>query len=277
MTASVLATEPTQLFEVPALEHMFEYPALFFENVTVLGIPLGFNRVALLTFVAVAILTALWVGAFRDPKVVPGKFQAVMESIVGFIRDYVVIEVIGPAGLRFVPFLTTLFAFIFLGNLFEVTPLINFPITSRMALPAFLALVTWTIFVLVGIKEQGGRQYMRSVALPPGVPSWVMPLVIPIEVLSTFVVRPLTLSIRLFANMLAGHIILTIIFIGANAFFFDIHSLTFNMKGSIIGVLLGFMAGPTMIGFEIAISALQAYIFTILTAVYISSSMNPEH
>jgi F-type H+-transporting ATPase subunit a len=272
----VLATEGGG-FHVPPLEELFEFPALFFEDVSLLGIPLGFNRVALLSFVAVAILTALMLAAFSNPRVIPGKLQAVMEAVVAFVRDYIAVEVIGPAGLRFVPFLTTLFLFILIGNFFEITPLVQFPITSRMAVPAFLAMVTWTIFVLVGVKEQGPLTYLRNVAIPPGVPWWVLPFVIPIEVLSTFVVRPLTLAIRLFANLLAGHIILTIVFIGANAFLFDIANLQFNLRGSPLGLLLGFAAGPALVAFEFMVGALQAYIFTILTAVYISSSLHPEH
>lgn len=276
MNAVVLAAEGGG-FHVPTLEELFEFPALFFEDLEVLGIPLAFNRVALLVFISVAILSGLMYAAFRDPDIVPGKFQAAMEAIVSFIRDYIAIEVIGPAGLRFVPFLTTLFLFVFIGNFFEITPLVQFPTTSRMALPAFLAIVVWTIFVVIGMKEQGPLHYLKNVALPPGVPGFVLPLVIPIEVVSTFIVRPLTLAIRLFANMLAGHIMLAIIFIGANAFLFDITDFSFNLKGSPLGIILGFAAGPAMVGFEFMVGALQAYIFTILAAVYISSSLNPEH
>lgn len=276
MNAVVLAAEGGG-FHVPTLEELFEFPALFFENVEILGIPLAFNRVALLVFVSVAILSALVYVAFNDPDLVPGKFQAAMEAIVTFVRDYIAVEVIGPAGLRFVPFLTTLFMFIFIGNFFEITPLVQFPTTSRMALPAFLAIVVWTIFVVVGMKEQGPLTYFKNVAFPSGVPAFVMPLVVPIEVVSTFVVRPLTLAIRLFANMLAGHIMLAIIFIGANAFLFDITSFSFNPKGSPLGIILAFAAGPAIVGFEFMVGALQAYIFTILAAVYISSSLHPEH
>lgn len=265
-------------FEVPPIEELFEFPALFFENVTVFGLPLAFNRHSLFVFVSIVVAGGLMWAAFRNPRVVPDKMQAVGEALVSFIRDYIVLEVIGPQGLRFVPFLTSLFLFIFVSNLFEITPFVQFPTTSRMALPAFLAIVVWFAFAAVGFKEQGPR-YLKSVAVPPGVPAYILPFVIPIELLSTFLVRPLTLAIRLFANMLAGHTILTIIFIGANAFLLNVHTFPpeFNPRGSPLGVVLGLGAGPTIVAFEFMVASLQAYIFTILAAVYIDSSLNPEH
>ena len=278
MTPFLLAAEGGG-FHVPSLEELFEYPPLFFDDLEILGVPLAFNRVALLSFLAVGLLTLFVVAALRNPQVVPNKVQGIFESILGFIRDSIVIEVIGPAGLRFVPFLTTLFLFIWMMNFFEVMPFVQFPVTSRMAIPAFLAIMVWTMFVIIGMKEQGPLKYFKNVAIPGGVPAFVLPLVIPIEIVSTFIVRPLTLAIRLFANMLAGHIMLAIIFIAANAFFLDFHTFPpqFNLRGSILGILLGFAAGPALVAFEVMVGALQAYIFTILAAVYISSSLHPEH
>lgn len=279
MTPPVLLAAEGGGFQVPTLEELFEFPPLFFDDLEIFGIPLAFNRTSLLIFVGVAILTVVLLAAFRNATVVPSKFQAAMEAIVGFVRDYVVMEVIGPAGLKFVPFLTTLFLFIWVSNLFEITPFINFPTTSRMALPAFLALLVWTIFVIVGIKEQGALTYLKNVAIPPGVPWPILILMVPIEIVSTFVIRPLTLAIRLFANMLAGHIILSMAFLAANAFLLDVHTWPpqFNVRGSILGLFMGFAAGPMLVAFEFMVSSLQAYIFTILAAVYISSSMHPEH
>ncbi|HEX2026871.1 MAG TPA: F0F1 ATP synthase subunit A [Nitriliruptorales bacterium] len=275
ITENLLVAAEPERFEVPSLQHLFENPPFLFQNLEVLGVPLGFNRMALLTFVSVAILLALFFAAFRKPKVVPGKFQAVMEALVAFVRDYIVIEVIGPAGLKFVPFLTSLFLFIWISNFFEIMPLVQFPTTSRMALPAFLAFVVWTMFILVGVREQG-PVYFKNVVVPPGVPWWVMPLVVPIELVSTFVVRPFTLSVRLFTNMVAGHILLAVIFIASNAFLWDVTTLQFNLKGSPIGIL-ALAAGPLMVGFEFMVGVLQAYIFTILAAVYLSGSLHPEH
>jgi len=264
-------------FHVPPLEELFEWPAFWWSDGWRLGpLSMEFNRTAALMLLSVVIIAVLMIAAFRRPKLVPDKFQLIMESLVSFVRENIVLEVIGPAGLRFVPFLTTLFLFVWINNLYEVLPFINYPTTSRMALPAFLAFVVWTLFILVGMKEQGLLKYFKNVAIPSGVPAPILVLVIPIEIVSTFIVRPLTLAVRLFANMMAGHIILAIIFIAANAFLFDFHDFSFNLKGSPIGVVALAMA-PALVGFELLVGVLQAYIFTILAAVYIGGSLHPEH
>ncbi len=257
-------------FHVPPLEELFVFKPFFGDGV------FAFNRVGLLYVLAAVIVIAIFFFALKSPKIVPGKLQSIVESIVEFVRDQIVIEVIGPDGLKFVPFLTALFMFIFINNFYEITPLVQFPATSRMAVPAFLALTVWTLFVVVGIKSQG-LAYFKNVAIPGGVPAFVLPLVIPIEIVSTFIVRPLTLAVRLFANMMAGHILLAIIFIAANAFLLNVHGgVSFNLKGSPIGIV-AFAFGPAMVAFELMVGALQAYIFTILAAVYIGSSLHPEH
>ncbi len=139
---------------------------------------------------------------------------------MGFVRDEIAVGIIGPEGVKYAPYLLSLFLFILVGNLFEVTPLINFPITSRMALPAFLALLTYVIFVVAGIRKQGFG-YFKGIAWPPGVPTAMKPLVGIIELFSILFVRPFSLAVRLFANMVAGHVMLSIllvsgvIFIGA--------------------------------------------------------------
>ncbi len=270
---SLLATEGGG-FHVPPLEELFEFPAFLFKDSTWFAL----NRTGLLYLIAAAVVIGLMLAAFRNPKVVPGKLQGAMEAVVDFIREGIILEVMGPGGLRYLPLLTSIFLFVFINNFYEITPFVQFPATGRMAVPAFLALTVWTIFILVGVKVQGVK-YFKNVAIPGGVPAFVLPLVIPIEIVSTFIVRPLTLAVRLFANMMAGHILLAIIFIAANAFLLDVHSfpdVSFNLKGSPIGIVaLAF--GPAMVAFELMVGALQAYIFTILTAVYISSSMSADH
>ncbi len=220
--------------------------------------------------------------AFRNPKIVPGKLQNTMEAIVDFVRDRIALQVIGPDGLRFVPFLVSLFLFIFVNNFFEVMPFVQMPSTGRMALPAFLAFVVFAVYWAVAFKAQGFA-YIKNTAIPPGVPAFVLPLVIPIELAQILIIRPLTLAVRLFANMMAGHILLSIIFITANAFFLDVHGLysgfqdiAINWKGLPIGIV-ALAAGPAMVGFELMVGALQAYIFTILAAVYIGGSLHPQH
>jgi F-type H+-transporting ATPase subunit a len=275
----VLAAEGPGEWHIPSLSELFEYPPYWFsEGWTFFGLfSIEFNRVAMLTMLSTVVVAAIMVGAFRNPQVVPGKFQTIGEGIVGFVRDFIVLEVIGPKGLRFVPFLTTLFVFIWVNNFFKVTPGIIFPTTGRMGLPAFLAFVSWTVFIVIGMKEQGPWHYIKGVAVPPGVPAPVLIVLAPIEIVSTFIVRPLTLSIRLFANMMAGHIIIALSTIAANAFLFNFYDLSFNLDWTLpIGLAMLF-AAPLAFAFEAGVSTIQAYIFTILTAVYIAGAIEPEH
>jgi F-type H+-transporting ATPase subunit a len=184
------------------------------------------------------------------------------------VRNQIAVEVIGPEGRPWVPFLTSMFCFIFVANIFGIIPGIQFPVTSRIAVPAFLALLSWVLFITVGIKTQG-LAYFKNTLFPPGVPKPIYILVTPIEFISTFIVRPLTLSIRLFANMMAGHLLLSIFFLGTAYLLAKPSTIPFAVPAFALGVAL--------IVFEILVAVLQAYIFTILTAVYIAGAVHPEH
>jgi F-type H+-transporting ATPase subunit a len=144
------------------------------------------------------------------------------------------------------------------------------PATARMAIPAFMALLVWVIFISVGIINQGIGKYFRNALFPPGVPTALYVLVTPIELISTFVVRPFSLAVRLFANMLAGHILLVT---------FAVLSTALVEGAAALKVItpLPFVMLVLLTGFEILVSVLQAYIFTILAAVYIGGAMHPEH
>jgi F-type H+-transporting ATPase subunit a len=146
---------------------------------------------------------------------------------------------------------------------------LQFPINARMALPAFMAILVWVIFNFVGIKSQGFFGYLKSVMFPPGVPKGLLPLVALIEFISTIFVRPFSLAVRLFANMLAGHLLLVTFAVLSAALF----------TKSILAVILPLPAVMLVLltGFEILVAVLQAFIFTILTAVYIGGAMHPEH
>ena len=247
-------------FTLPPVGELFNYPAFG---------PLQISRVIILMLFATFCAGLLFVLAFSRAKVIPGKLQLVAESIVEFIREQIALQIIGPDGLKFVPLLVTMFMFIWFNNLLEITPFVNFPTTSRMALPAFLAALSYVTFVFLGFRHNGLR-YLKEVAFPPGVPWPIYILLTPIELVSTFVLRPFTLAVRLFANMVAGHILLTVVFLATHAFFYP------KWPGILVGVLT-FAAAPLAVGFELFIASLQAYIFVILTAVYISGAMHPEH
>ncbi len=244
------------------VNELFEFPAIF----------AGVNRTVVLIFLAALIAIGLIYFAYRRPRLVPTKFQAAIDSVVGFIRDDVAVGIIGPDGMKYAPYLLSLFMFILVGNLFEITPLVNFPITSRIAVPGFLALLTWVIFVVVGIRKQG-LGYFGHLLWPPGVPTALKPLVGLIELVSTLLVRPFSLAVRLFANLVAGHVMLSLLLVSGVVFIGAVGDIGAR---SVIGVAW-FALGIAIFVFEIIVSVLQAYIFTLLSAVYIQTSVHPEH
>jgi len=199
--------------------------------------------------------------------------QNVAEASVDFVREGVILQTMGEEGLHkkwIMPFLLSLFWFILIGNLYEIIPGIQMPMTARMAVPAFLALLVWVVFNGVGIANQGFGAYLKNSLFPPGVPTALYLLVTPIEAVSTFVVRPFSLAVRLFANMLAGHILLVTFAVLSTALFEGAIALKFITP-------LPFVMLIMLTGFEVLVAFLQAYIFTILAAVYIGGAMHPEH
>ena len=230
------------------------------------------NRTVILTFLAAIIVVTLLFVAYRRPRLVPTKFQAMMDGVTGFVRDDVSIGIIGPEGIKYFPYLLSLFMFILVGNLFEVTPLVNFPITSRMAIPAFLAFVTYLIFVIVGFAKNG-FSYLGDIVWPRSVPVAMRPLVGLIEFVSYFFIRPFSLAVRLFANMVAGHVMLSLLLVTGFVFIINIPEI--GVKG-VFG-FAWFALGLAIYVFEIMVAVLQAYIFTLLSAVYIQTSVHPEH
>ena len=232
----------------------------------------GINRAMLLMFAAAFIvMLVIWL-AFRKQNIVPTKFGAAIESIVVFIKDDVALGIIGPDGLRYFPYLLSIFLFILVGNLFELTPGVNFPITSRMAIPAFLALVTWVIFVVEGFRVQGFG-YLGHIVWPKDVPVAIRPLVGVIEFVSIFLVRPFSLAVRLFANLVAGHVMLTLLLVTGYVYVVGFSNATFN---GLFGAMWWMLALAIFL-FEVVVSAIQAYIFTLLSAVYIQTSVHAEH
>jgi F-type H+-transporting ATPase subunit a len=252
--------------EFPPVNHLFDWPSILFEDT-----PFALNKVGL-TYLFAMVMTILifWLAGAKK-NMVPRGIQHVAESGVNFVEESVVMQTIGPDGKKFMPFLTTMFFFIFFSNITEVIPFWQFPANSRMAMPITLALLVWVIYNFQGVKHQGAFGYLKNSLFPPGVPKALYIIVTPIEFVSTFVVRPFSLAIRLWANMVAGHLLLVT---------FAILSATMAAAGGIgwLGAIaLSFPMLILMTGFEILVSVLQAFIFTILTAVYIGGSMHPEH
>jgi F-type H+-transporting ATPase subunit a len=229
------------------------------------------TKFTILIWLAVALIIAFFVLTQRNAKIVPSKSQWLGESVFGFVRDGVAKDVIGHDGAKFAPYLTTLFCFIAVTNLYSIIPLAQISPNSHIAFPIVLALISWAVFNVVGIRKHGFSKYMKMNLIPPGVPKALLPLLIPIEFLSTFLLRPVTLAVRLFANMFAGHLILLVFTLGGFMLFG-----TGNAFLAAAGVLSWGMAIALTI-FEAAIAVLQAYVFVMLSASYIGAAIADEH
>ena len=232
----------------------------------------SFNKIALIAVLAAVISITIFLLAVRqDHKEAPKGIRNFAEVIVEFIEDGVVMQTMGKDGLAWTPFLMTMFLFIYLCNVPGIIPFFQMPATARMAVPLFLALMVWVIYNVTGIKHQGIGGYLKSTLFPTGVPKALYILVTPIEFISAIIVRPFSLAVRLFANMMAGHILLVTFALLSEALF--------QAKDKIlipVGILPFFML-VFLTSFEVLVAFLQAYIFAMLTAVYIGGATHPEH
>src|SRR5687768_2773631 len=153
--------------------------------------------------------TIMYLGG-RQQALVPKAMgtQNIAESAVGFIEDGIILETIGPDGLKYTPYLLTLFTFILTCNIWGLIPGVQMPVNARIALPAFMALLVYAIYHIVGVVSQGPLTYLKNIAFMPGVPKVMYLLLTPIELVTKFISQPLSMAVRLFANMLAGHLLL---------------------------------------------------------------------
>ena len=228
----------------------------------------SFNKIALIAVAATVIsITLFLLAARRDPLVAPTGARNLAEITIDFIEESIVMQTLGKSGLKWTPFLLSLFMFIFLCNIPGVIPIIQMPATARIAIPLALSLLVWVIYIGTGLKHQG-LGYFGHLLWPPGVPVALKPLVGLIEFISTIIVTPFSLTVRLMANMLAGHILLVTFGLLTHALFTAETSQIFLVPMSILpfGMLIFLTA------FEILVAFLQAYIFAILAAVYINNS-----
>jgi len=232
-----------------------------------------FNKIALIACLAALIGIVIFViAARRNAMVAPTGVRNVAETGVEFIEDQIVMQTIGRDGLGWTPFLLTIFIFVYLCNLPGIIPVLYMPATARMAVPLFLAVIVWLVYNIVGFKHNG-FSYLTGMLWPRNVPVAMRPLVGLIEFLSNIVLRPFSLAVRLFANMLAGHMLLVTFALLTNAMLF---AETKQLLLKPMSVLPFFML-LFLTAFEVLVGLLQAYIFTILTAVYIGLAAHPEH
>ena len=247
--------------EFPAISHLVEWPTIFGSGA------FAVNKVVLLMWASLAIVFAIYFIGGRKRELVPSGAQNLAESTIEFIDDQIVMQTMGVEGLRFTPFLMTLFTFIFVCNIWEIIPGVQMPVTARIALPIFLALLVYVIYNVVGIVRQGPISYLKSIMFIPGVPWPMYILLTPIELITRFITQPLSLAVRLFANLLAGHLLLVSFAVITQALF----------DATVVGAALPLALLIFLMGFEVLVSFLQAYIFTILAAVYIDAAMHPQH
>jgi F-type H+-transporting ATPase subunit a len=208
--------------------------------------------------------------SYRKPQLVPTKKQWLAESLYGFVRNNISVDMIGPRGVNFAPYLTTLFCFVLVMNFFSIVPLIQISPNSHIAFPAILAVISYVMFIYIGSRHHGGFfKYFKAALIPPA-PWFILPLLIPIEFFSTFLVRPFSLAVRLFANMFAGHMLLLVFTLGgfamisANAWLAPVSVISWIMT-----IALTFL--------EFLVICLQAYVFTVLTASYVQGAIADEH
>jgi len=252
-------------FHAPTIYEFFP-DVIFFE-----GTWFEINRIILVRFFAVAVLLLVfWLGT-RRMKIVPGRGQSIVELGLAFAREEIAVSVLGQKdGKRFVPLITTIFFMVLFMNLTGVIPGLNIAGTSVIGVPLLLAVIAYGAFIYAGIKKSPGN-FFRNALFPPGVPLYVMPLVTVIEFISTFIVRPVTLTLRLLMNMMVGHLLLVLFFAGTQFFLFTAGGLWSLMSVGTLAFGLAFTL------FEILIAVLQAFIFAILTAVYIQLALLEEH
>jgi F-type H+-transporting ATPase subunit a len=228
----------------------------------------GFYKPELLVVICVvAILWFFW-AAFRAPKLVPRGVQNLGEIGYLFIRDQIARPMIGKNGDRFVPFLVSLFFFVWSMNLMSIIPIAQLPVTSFIAFPASLMLMVYVTYWYQAIKHQGFFGFLKAI-VPTGVPFLVLLILIPVEWARVFLIQPFTLMVRLFANMFAGHLLLLTFTLAT----WYLASATFSAlfaAGSAVMVVV-------LTAFEMFIQALQAYIFTMLTAQYIGEGVQAAH
>ncbi len=253
-------------FHAPTVGEFFPQPLLWE------GTLFEFNRVTLARVIAAtALILIFWLVA-RRAKLIPTRGQSVIEMILDFVRVQIVEPVMSKENTRrFLPFLTTLFLAVFTFNITGVMPFVNMPGTALIGLPIVMAIWVYVLYLVVGVKQHGVGGYLKTSLFPAGVPKFIYILLTPIEFLQVFVLRPATLALRLAANMIAGHLLLVLCFAATQYLFFEA-SAYLKALGPVT-----LLAGLAFTLFEIFVSGLQAYIFVMLSSVYLTMAVEEEH
>jgi F-type H+-transporting ATPase subunit a len=233
---------------------------------------LGVTKPILQLILAAVLLFVFFRAASAKRAMVPSKLQFTGEAMYGFVRNSMARDIIGSHDfMRFVPYLFTLFFFILLNNVFATVPFLEFPTFSRAGMVYGLAALSWIIYNAVGIKKHGFVGYLKHQTVPGGITGPMLLLLVPLEFMSNLVVRPITLALRLFANMLAGHLLLILFALGGEY-------LLLEASGAVKPVgLLAWLLFIAIAFLELLVQFLQAYVFVLLNAMYISGALAEEH
>ncbi len=229
------------------------------------GVDATFTNSSLMMVIVVALVTLFLTGGMRKSAMVPGRWQTMVELAYEFVAGMVK-ENVGNEGKPYFPFIFTLFMFILGANLLGMIPY-SFTVTSHIIVTFALAAVVFLGVTFIGFIKHGLG--FLKLFVPGGAPLWLLPLIVPIEVLS-YLTRPISLSVRLFANMLAGHLMMKV-FAG-----FIVSLGSIGIAGY-FGAVLPFAFNIFMTGLEILVAFLQAYVFAILTCIYLNDAMHPSH
>ena len=262
--SGLLSLMPLETFEPPGV-HSFDYPPI------IPGVE-WFDKFIFQAILAVIVILAFWLIMARKQALVPSKGQFLGETAYFFIRNTIARDMIGHDYRKYLPLIIALFSFVLVNNLWGVFPLLLLPTPAHVGWAYGLALLVWVIYNGVGIAKYGVFGYLKNTTLPAGVPKAMWPLIIPLEFLSNIIIRPLTLSLRLFANMFAGHLLILVFVLGGEFLVFHSDKIVNNVAG-----VVAWIFSMAIFTLEIFVQSLQAFIFALLTAQYISSAAAEEH
>ncbi|GHF13500.1 ATP synthase subunit a [Streptomyces morookaense] len=249
-------------FPAPGL-HSFVFKPLF----SIGGY--DFNKPMLLALLgSIAIIGFFWV-AFGKAKVVPGKLQMVGEAGYDFVRRGIVYEALGKKeGDKYVPFMVSLFFFVWIMNLWSIIPVAQFPVTSIIAFPAGLALIVYVLWMYLTFKKHGFTGGLKNITGYDKSLGGILPMVVVLEFFSNVLVRPFTHAVRLFANMFAGHLLIVMFTIAS---WYLLNGIGIAYAG------VSFVMTILMTAFELFIQAVQAYVFVLLACNYVQGALAEHH
>ncbi len=245
----------------------FNLPAIF--DVGALGVTKPMFLVAL----SVVLIVGLFYSMARPAAVVPGRMQFAGELVYGFVRNGIARENIGSHDfMKFVPYLFSLFLFVLVNNFYGLIPVVQFPSMSHIGYPLGIAVLSWLVYNGAGIAKKGFVGYLKHETVPAGMKGPILLLLVPLEFMSNILLRPVTLTLRLFATMFAGHLLVILFALGGEYLLLHSDPLLNKVAGVfsvVLAIAISFL--------EILIMFLQAYVFTLLSSMYIGEALADEH